>query len=81
MTRRTYTPEHKANLVLEALQSEGAKWGKQLRAPRQGHCTSQPQPVKAPLLRRAATLCAAAARRLRGQNGAIWSYLVRNNLS
>ncbi len=27
MTRRTYTPEHKANLVPEALQSEGAKWG------------------------------------------------------
>ena len=58
---------------------EGAEWGEQLRAPRQGHCTSQSQPVKATLLRRAVTLCATVARWLRRQNGLIWYYLVHDN--
>lgn len=59
---------------------EGAEWVEQLRAPRQGHCTSQSQPVKATLLRRAVTLCATIPRRLRRQNGLIWYYLVHDNL-
>ena len=59
---------------------EGAEWVEQLRAPRQGYCTSQSQPVKATLLRRAVTLCATVARWLRRQNGLIWYYLVRDNL-
>ena len=58
---------------------EGAEWVEQLRAPRQGHCTSQSQPVKATLLRRAVTLCATVARWLRRQNGLIWYYLVHDN--
>lgn len=58
---------------------EGAEWVEQLRAPHQGHCTSQSQPVKATLLRRAVTLCATVARWLRRQNGLIWYYLVRDN--
>ena len=58
---------------------EGAEWVEQLRAPRQGHCTSQSQPVKATLLRRAVTLCATVAGWLRSQNGLIWYYLVHDN--
>ena len=58
---------------------EGAEWVEQLRAPRQGHCTSQSQPVKATLLRRAVTLCATVARWLRRQNRLIWYYLVHDN--
>ena len=58
---------------------EGAEWVEQLRAPRQGHCTSQSQPVKATLLRRAVTLCATVAGWLRRQNGLIWYYLVHDN--
>lgn len=58
---------------------EGAEWVEQLRTPRQGHCTSQSQPVKATLLRRAVTLCATVARWLRRQNGLIWYYLVHDN--
>ena len=59
---------------------EGAEWVEQLRAPHLGHCTSQSQPVKATLLRRAVTLCATVARWLRRQNGLIWYYLVHDNL-
>ncbi len=62
------------------ISGEGAEWVEQLRAPRQGHCTSQSQPVKATLLRRAVTLCATVARWLRRQNGFIWYYLVHDNL-
>ena len=58
---------------------EGAEWVEQLRAPRQDHCTSQSQPVKATLLRRAVTLCATVAGWLRRQNGLIWYYLVHDN--
>ena len=58
---------------------EGAEWVEQLWAPRQGHCTSQSQPVKATLLRRAVTLCATVAGWLRRQNGLIWYYLVHDN--
>ena len=58
---------------------EGAEWVEQLRAPRQGHCTSQSQPVKATLLRRAVTPFVTIPRRLRRQNGVIWYYLVHDN--
>ena len=58
---------------------EGAEWVEQLRAPRQGHCTSQSQPVKATLLRRAVTPFVTIPRRLRRQNGLIWYYLVHDN--
>ena len=58
---------------------EGAEWVEQLRAPHLEHCTSQSQPVKATLLRRAVTLCATVARWLRRQNGLIWYYLVHDN--
>ena len=58
---------------------EGAEWVEQLRAPRQGHCTSQSQPVKATLLRRAVTPFVTIPRRLRRQNGFIWYYLVHDN--
>ena len=58
---------------------EGAEWVEQLRVPHLGHCTSQSQPVKATLLRRAVTLCATVARWLRRQNGLIWYYLVHDN--
>ena len=58
---------------------EGAEWVEQLRAPHLGHCTSQSQPVKATLLRRAVTLCATVARWLRRQNGLMWYYLVHDN--
>ena len=58
---------------------EGAEWVEQLWAPRQGHCTSQSQPVKATLLRRAVTLCATVAGWLRRQNGLIWYYLVHDD--
>ena len=58
---------------------EGAEWVEQLRAPRQSHCTSQSQPVKATLLRRAVTLCATIPRQLRRQNELIWYYLVHDN--
>ena len=58
---------------------EGAEWVEQLWAPHLGHCTSQSQPVKATLLRRAVTLCATVARWLRRQNGLIWYYLVHDS--
>lgn len=58
---------------------EGAEWVEQLRAPHLEHCTSQSQPVKATLIRRAVTPFATIPRRLRRQNGPIWYYLVHDD--